>query len=70
MTQAHARGPVEILGVTTRTSTTSNRRCEGCGERVREGERYERVARIPQQIESYHEECFGDEFGPREAYGD
>jgi hypothetical protein len=74
MTQAHARGPVEIMGVTTRTNTSDNRRCasEVCPTpRVEVGQKYERVARSPGPvIESYHVHCFADEFGKRDLYGE
>jgi len=68
----HERGPVDIMGVTTRTNTSEHRTCrsEGCLQRIAPGQRYERVARLNQKIESYHTACFEDEFGPRELYGD
>lgn len=71
MAQPTARGPVEIMGVTTRTNTSDHRGCEGCTNRIDKGVRYERVARSPGPvIESFHEMCFEEEFGKRELYGD
>jgi hypothetical protein len=71
MTQAHARGPVEIMGVTTRKNTSENRHCTGCKASVPVGAKYERVARSPGPvIESYHVHCFTNEFGRRELYGE
>ncbi len=76
MAQPTARGPVDIMGVTTRTNSSTNRTCnsEACKShrrRIAVGVRYERVARIPGPvIESYHRSCFEDEFGKRELYGD
>lgn len=71
---AHPRGPVEIMGVTTRTNSSASRYCasEACPVPLVEvGKRYERVARSPGPvIESYHPQCFVDEFGERELYGD
>lgn len=64
------RGPVEIKGVTTRTNTSSDRRCEACSNPIDVGVLYERVARLDDQIESYDQACFEDEFGPRQAYGE
>lgn len=64
------RGPVEIKGVTTRTNENPDRTCVACLHHIAVGKRYERVARLDGSIESYHEQCFVDEFGPREAYGD
>jgi hypothetical protein len=74
MAQPHARGPVDILGVTTRTNTSDTRACssEECGihaSRILLGEAYERVARDAHTFESYHPECFVEEFGRRELYG-
>lgn len=69
MTQAHERGPVEILGVTTRTNTTEGRTCEACHVFVLMGQKYERVARDENTFESYHRDCFEVEFGRRELYG-
>ncbi len=70
MAQPTARGPVEIMGVTTRTNSSENRKCTGCLERIDVGVRYERVARIPgPKIESFHVMCFEYEFGKRELYG-
>lgn len=68
MTQAHKRGPVEILGVTTRQCTTRGRVCLGCLNRIDYGRSYERVARLDGAIESYHPGCFESEFGRRELY--
>lgn len=70
MTQAHERGPVDILGVTTRQCTTHGRVCLACLGRVDYGRSYERVARLDGAIESYHVGCFESEFGKRELYGD
>jgi hypothetical protein len=71
VTEAHARGPVDIMGVTTRTNTSEHRACVSCLHRIDVGRRYERVARKPGPvIESYHVSCFEDEFGARELYGD
>lgn len=64
------RGPVEIKGVTTRTNTSGDRTCTACGWLILSGEQYERVARLDDTIESYDPECFEEEFGPRQAYGD
>lgn len=64
------RGPVEIRGVTTRRNTDEDRTCEACPYFIALGARYERVARLEGNIESYHEKCFEDEFGSRELYGD
>jgi hypothetical protein len=66
---AQPRGPVEIKGVTTRT-TEKDRGCEACDWVIEAGEPYERVARNEGGIESYHTDCFVDEFGARELYGD
>lgn len=66
------RGPVEILGVTTRTNTSNNRYCasEECMVGLIEiGKRYERVARDEETIECYHPICFVNEFGERGLYG-
>jgi hypothetical protein len=65
-----ARGLVEIKGVTTRVNTSPNRVCESCMHRVRVGDKYERVARLSEDIESHHPQCFEDEFGPRKSYGE
>jgi hypothetical protein len=68
---AQPRGPVEIMGVTTRTNGSPNRTCVGCVSKVDVGVKYERVARSPGPvIESYHVACFEDEFGERRLYGD
>lgn len=64
------RGPVDIKGVTTRTNESTLRVCVACVHPVAVGRRYERVARLTGDIESYHEQCFEDEFGPRQAYGE
>lgn len=64
------RGLVEILGVTTRTNTSPNRRCASCGVHIAVNVRYERVARLDGKIESYAPKCFVEEFGARELYGD
>lgn len=64
------RGPVEIKGVTTRVNSSTDRRCEACSNHIDVGTPYERVARLDNMIESYDQECFVEEFGPREAYGD
>lgn len=64
------RGPVEIKGVTTRTNTSWERKCEACAKIIPVGTQYERVARLNDSIESYGQKCFEEEFGPREAYGD
>lgn len=64
------RGPVEIMGVTTRTNTSEDRHCAACGKRIEVDEHYERVARNERTIESYSMGCFEDEFGPRGLYGD
>lgn len=63
------RGPVEIMGVTTRTNESWARRCEGCKQSVHRGSHYERVARVEGNIESYHPDCFEEEFGERSLYG-
>jgi hypothetical protein len=65
-----ARGPVKILGVTTRTNTSTDRACPSCLHAIDVGVRYERVARDEHTIESYHVACFEDEFGKRALYGD
>ena len=67
---AQPRGPVEIKVVTTRTSENHDRRCESCKQLVHVGNYYERVMRTEGGIESYHQECFIEEFGERELYGD
>lgn len=64
------RGPVEIKGVTTRTNERSYRKCKACPDAIALRAPYERVARLGGSIESYHQHCFIEEFGPREAYGD
>lgn len=64
------RGPVEILGVTTRHNTSEERVCLSCLNRIAVGRAYERVARLEGCIESYHCTCFEDEFGSRSLYGD
>lgn len=66
---AQPRGPVEIMGVTTRTNTSLDRHCAACGKRIEMHEHYERVARNEGQIESYSLGCFEDEFGERRLYG-
>lgn len=63
------RGAVEIKGVTTRKNTSDDRTCTACGNRIKKGKSYERVARLDDTIESYALACFVEEFGPREAYG-
>lgn len=63
------RGPVEILGVTTRVNTSETRTCTTCISRIDVGVRYERVARDKDTIESHHVACFADEFGERRLYG-
>lgn len=63
------RGPVDIQGVTTRNNTSEDRHCEACKGPVWVGDDYERVARLGGRIESYHEDCFIEEFGQRGAYG-
>lgn len=71
MAQPTARGPVDIMGVTTRTNTSDHRSCPSCLHKIDKGVRYERVARTPgPRIESYHRACFQEEFGQRELYGD
>jgi len=70
MAQPTARGPVDIMGVTTRKNTSEHRRCESCTHKIDVGVRYERVARTTQKIESYHSGCFEYEFGERRLYGD
>lgn len=65
-----ARGPVEIMGVTTRTNTSWDRHCESCKQSIHKENQYERVARTDGKIESYHVDCFVEEFGRRELYGD
>ena len=69
MAQPTQRGPVDIKGVTTRTSETWDRRCEACKQRIHRGSSYERVARDSYTFESYHPECFVEEFGERRLYG-
>lgn len=69
MTQSK-RGPVEIKGVTTRTNTDEDRTCVGCPNGIDVGVRYERVARVGGDIESYHPVCFEEEFGERNLYGE
>lgn len=66
------RGPVDILGVTTRTNTSRNRWCtsEEClVPLIETGKKYERVARDAHTFESYHPQCFVREFGERSLYG-
>lgn len=70
MTNAHARGPVDILGVTTRVNTSANRACPTCLNKIDLGVRYERVARDAHTFESYHVACFEDDFGERFLYGE
>lgn len=70
MVQPTERGPVDIVGVTTRTNTSETRTCSSCIGRIDEGVRYERVAREEHTFESYHVACFEEEFGRRELYGD
>jgi len=70
---AQPRGPVDILGVTTRTNSSADRYCasEACPVPLIEvGKTYERVARDEHTFESYHPACFGEEFGERRLYGD
>lgn len=69
MVQPTERGPVDILGVTTRTNTKATRTCECCLRIVKVGRPYERVARDQHTFQSYHPACFVDEFGRRELYG-
>lgn len=64
------RGPVDILGVTTRENTSNDRTCPSCLHKIYIGVRYERVARDQHTIESYHRGCFEYEFGERSLYGD
>lgn len=66
----HPRGPVEIMGVTTRTNTSEDRICSSCLGKIDVGVRYERVARDEQTIESHHVMCFEEEFGSRGLYGE
>lgn len=72
---AHQPGTVDILGVTTRTSTSNDRSCHseecpiGAGT-ILPGQEYERVARLDNTIEFYHPSCFEREFGRRELYGE
>jgi hypothetical protein len=66
---AQPRGPVDILGVTTRTNTSDTRTCSSCIARIDVGVHYERVARDEQTFESYHVGCFEEEFGERGLYG-
>jgi hypothetical protein len=70
-TMAHPaqRGPVDILGVTTRTNTSDTRTCMSCLKRIDKGRSYERVARDMHTFESYHTSCFAYEFGERRLYG-
>jgi hypothetical protein len=70
MAQPTARGPVEIMGVTTRTNTIETRTCACCLHRVRVNGDYERVMRKNGDVESYHVQCFVDEFGERRLYGE
>lgn len=75
MAQPTARGPVDIMGVTTRSNHSEERRCvsELCfheQRRITMGRPYERVARLNGSIEFYHPKCFVEEFGDRAAYGD
>jgi hypothetical protein len=64
-----ARGLVEIQGVTTRVNTSPDRTCESCLHLVGVGIKYERVMRLSGDVESYHGQCFEDEFGQRKNYG-
>lgn len=70
MAQPTERGPVQIKGVTTRTNNTGGRECEGCEWRIVLGDDYERVMRLDGRVEFYHPDCFVEEFGSRELYGD
>ncbi len=70
MAHPTARGPVDILGVTTRTNTNEDRGCASCLQGIDVGVRYERVARDQVTIESYHVMCFEEEFGERRLYGE
>jgi hypothetical protein len=70
MAQPTERGPVDIVGVTTRTNTSEERTCPSCTQRIDVGVRYERVARDQHTFESYHTGCFEYEFGERRLYGD
>lgn len=70
MAQPTERGPVKIVGVTTRHNTSETRTCVSCLNRIGLGRRYERVARTTGNIESYHVMCFEHEFGTRSLYGD
>jgi len=67
--QPTQRGPVDILGVTTRTNTSDGRRCNACHKRIPIGRPYERVARDEHTFESYDPGCFVEEFGERRLYG-
>lgn len=69
MAQPTARGPVDILGVTTRVNTSDDRDCPTCLRKIEVGVRYERVARDAHTIESYHVPCFAEDFGERRLYG-
>lgn len=63
------RGPVDILGVTTRTNTSATRTCSSCFNPIPIGRSYERVARDQHTFESYDPACFVEEFGERGLYG-
>lgn len=67
---AQPRGPVEIMGVTTRKNTSPNRYCKADGLRIEVHSDYERVMRKDGSIEFYSPGCFEAEFGSRELYGD
>lgn len=72
MAQPHARGPVDIAGVTTRDNKSTDRWCwaHPKGEEpIAVGAMYERVRRADGTVESYTPECFETEFGRRELYG-
>lgn len=70
MAQPTARGPVNIMGVTTRHNTSEKRTCICCLHRIRLDGAYERVMRLSGDVESYHVFCFEQEFGARSLYGE
>lgn len=65
------RGPVEIMGVTTRFNNVEGRarRCTACPDAIALRAPYERVMRLGGKVEFYHPQCFESEFGERVLYG-
>lgn len=72
MAQPTERGPVDIMGVTTRSNNVEGRarKCTACPDAIALHAPYERVMRLGGKVEFYHPGCFESEFGERVLYGD